>query len=411
MGLAIDWAGQVVQVTSPTVVVTAQELHDFVEDAMASPEGLTQEDILLPEGKIEDPGNPGVYSQIILVFNSPWQVQFWGGSGYTQIIGGKLVGGLADEVLKATGTAGDISVLVSPVDGITVIEGGGAPTAIEVADAVWNEVGPDHITPGTTGWHQALSAYEGAVWLDEKNGTAGTTPGQHGTKASPVDTLAAAVTLLASALLSGLRQLNIRQTTGGPLDLSVAGDWDQFLFMGVGESGDISIDPTGVDIDGSEFHNITMTGDAGGYGYHAHHCLIEDLSNIGNANFGHCRLRGLIQINGTATPHFHGCMSQELIGASPPEIRLVGGTASYVHIQDYHGELQIGGLSLAGDKLEIQATGEIEILNTNTDGRIELSGVGYLDNESAGTVVDTRGWLQTNLDQNNRNIKALLSLI
>ena len=120
MGLAIDWYNSIIQVTSPDTEVDAQTLHDFIEDAMASPEGLLYADILQPEGKIENPASPGVYSQIILILNSPWQIQFWGGSGYTRIYGGKIVGGLADEPIKATGTAGDITVLESPVDGATI---------------------------------------------------------------------------------------------------------------------------------------------------------------------------------------------------------------------------------------------------------------------------------------------------
>jgi len=121
MPLTIDWDAQLVKITSPTTEVDAQVLHDFIEDEMATPIGTLYSAIIQPEGKIEDPVNPGIYSQIILVFNSPWQVQFWGSSGYTRIYGGKLVGGLNDQVVKATGTAGDITVLESPVDGLTAV--------------------------------------------------------------------------------------------------------------------------------------------------------------------------------------------------------------------------------------------------------------------------------------------------
>ena len=134
MGLQIDWYNKLVKVTSPTTEVDGQSLHDFIEDAMASARGLSEEDIIQPEGKIEDPNNPGVYSQIILVFNSPWQIQFWGGSGYTKIYGAKIVGGLADQPMKATGTAGDITVLESPVDGLTV-----GISSEDIADAVWQD--------------------------------------------------------------------------------------------------------------------------------------------------------------------------------------------------------------------------------------------------------------------------------
>jgi len=96
---------------------------------MASPIGMANDsgdasffgDILKPEGKIVDPTNPSVASLIILILNSEWQVQFYGGSGYTKLFGGKLVGGVNDQPMKATGTAGDITVLESPVDGTTVL--------------------------------------------------------------------------------------------------------------------------------------------------------------------------------------------------------------------------------------------------------------------------------------------------
>lgn len=129
MGLSIDWFNQLIKVTSPTTAVDAQTLHDFIEDEMATPVGLVHSAIIQPEGKVEDPSNPGVFSQIIIILNSPWQIQFWAGSGYTRIFGGKIVGGLADEVIKATGAAGDVTVLESPVDGLTVASGSGLSAA------------------------------------------------------------------------------------------------------------------------------------------------------------------------------------------------------------------------------------------------------------------------------------------
>jgi hypothetical protein len=137
MGLQIDWFNQVIEITSPTVKVDMQTAADFIEDQMATPRGMTESDIILPEGKIPDPSNPGIFSQIIILLNSPWQFQFWGGSGYSTIFGGKLVGGLSDEPVKATGTAGDITVLNSPVDGVTsVVETGTSGLTTEESDAL-----------------------------------------------------------------------------------------------------------------------------------------------------------------------------------------------------------------------------------------------------------------------------------
>lgn len=144
MPIAVDYYNSIIQITSPTTDVDLQTLHDFLEDerTLAGPVGLAHEDIISPEGKIEDPVNPGIYSQIILILNSPWQIQFWGGSGYTRIYGGKLVGGLSDEPIKATGTAGDVTVLESPVDGLTVVSGSGVTQQdiVDIADAVHDEV-------------------------------------------------------------------------------------------------------------------------------------------------------------------------------------------------------------------------------------------------------------------------------
>jgi hypothetical protein len=141
MPLQIDSFNKLILVTSPTTSVDAQTMHDFVQDYLASPRGMVEDgtwdqkgEILKPEGKIEDPSNPGVFSQIILILNPQWQIQFWGGSGYTRIFGGKIVGGVADEPLLATGTAGDITVLESPVDGVTVATGLSVAQGVKITE-------------------------------------------------------------------------------------------------------------------------------------------------------------------------------------------------------------------------------------------------------------------------------------
>lgn len=137
MPIEIDYNAQLLKITSPTTEVDLQTLHDFVEDerGLAQPTGLsriappstspTGDPIFVVEGKIEDPASPGNYSQILLVLISPWQIQFWQGSGYTRVYGGKLSGGLGDEPVKATGAAGDLTVLQSQLDGTyTLVETG-----------------------------------------------------------------------------------------------------------------------------------------------------------------------------------------------------------------------------------------------------------------------------------------------
>jgi hypothetical protein len=160
MGLEIDWYLKLVKVTSPTVSVDGQTLHDFIEDQMASARGSSELDIIQPEGKIEDPTNPGIYSQIIMILNSPWQIQFWQGSGYTKIFGAKLVGGLSDQPMKATGAAGDITVLESPVDGLTVVtEGVDTQTLLDIqtqVDSLKNFDQADSDNVANTVWNKEI---------------------------------------------------------------------------------------------------------------------------------------------------------------------------------------------------------------------------------------------------------------
>lgn len=169
MPLEIDWYGSIIKATSPTVSVAGQALHDFVEDEMATPVGLLCADILKPEGKIEDESNPGIYSQIILTLNSPWQIQFWQGSGYTRIYGAKIVGGLGGKPMKATGQAGDITVLESPVDGVTVVSGSGVTEQdkTDIADKVWDDTDAISLLGNVAkvlGDTEFIEAIEGGRW-------------------------------------------------------------------------------------------------------------------------------------------------------------------------------------------------------------------------------------------------------
>jgi len=161
MPLQLDYFNKLVLVTSPDTTATVQAISDFIEDQMAAPEGMLSDgvnwdfrgDVARPEGKLEDANNPGVFTQIILQINPDWQVQFWGGSGYTTIRGGKVIGGLNGEVIKATGTAGDVTVLETQVDGTFVATSSGITEQdkLDIADRVWDESADDHTTTTSFG--------------------------------------------------------------------------------------------------------------------------------------------------------------------------------------------------------------------------------------------------------------------
>jgi len=126
MGLVFDYAAHLILVTSPQTLLLCQDLADAISDEEATPWGIAQPGDDTPGiadmvGKFDKGG--GVYSEIIVSLYSPWQVQFWGGSGVTTIRGGSLLGGLSGIPVKATGTAGDITILNAPVDGVLIQTG------------------------------------------------------------------------------------------------------------------------------------------------------------------------------------------------------------------------------------------------------------------------------------------------
>lgn len=142
MGIAFDYYTHIISVTNPQTLLLCQELGNVIFEEEGTPWGMCQPDnddpgIADMVGKFDKGG--GVYSEIIITLYSPWQVQFWGGSGVTTIRGGSLLGGLGSQPMKATGTAGDITLLQRPVDGtLAVAETGVSGLTSEESDALLN---------------------------------------------------------------------------------------------------------------------------------------------------------------------------------------------------------------------------------------------------------------------------------
>ena len=125
MAITIDFLNKQVLITSPTVIVEAQDVYDYVNDVTHSAsEGLmglhhpwealidmnAHTEIFYPRGKNGDPSDPlAPKSQIDLLLNPYWQLKFWGGSGVSKWRGGRIVGGI-----------GDITLIETPVNGTWV---------------------------------------------------------------------------------------------------------------------------------------------------------------------------------------------------------------------------------------------------------------------------------------------------
>jgi hypothetical protein len=157
MALSPNWLTKQIEVSSPQVVITAQDLINDIRDFEYSWDGMAYERIADASGK-EDLGN-GVSVGITVSLLSPWQILWYVGNYIATISGGNLVGGLGGDPVAYT--AGVQVVIIQSAASTVVATGSGVlPSDVEdIADAVWDELVADHQTVGTTG--KALSDVSG----------------------------------------------------------------------------------------------------------------------------------------------------------------------------------------------------------------------------------------------------------
>lgn len=369
MPLLIDSFNKILSLTSPTTQYDLQTLHDEVQDFLASPLGAVEDgvaaqwdakgEIFKPEGKIEDPTNPGVFSQIILLLNPEWQIQFWGGSGYTRIFGGKLVGGVGDEPFKATGTAGDITVLESPVDGVTV------------------EVGSGLSTIQATQLDDIHGQVQREIYVDTSAVAAG-----DGYQQTPYNTWTAAVD---DAETNGISNLVLLA------DATVDRQIKNFSIRGVGEP---TIDVNGQVWEKNELTDLNITGSIGGVvGSHYHHChILTGVTGL-SGDLHVCGFAGTVTLRAGASSSIIDAYSN-VAGLGRPTIDVNGGGCA-VSIRDYRGGLIVAGADNAGDEVTISmAMGRLQLAADNTAGVISVRGSCHFEDLSAGSTVDTGGLLE-----------------
>lgn len=350
MALQLDYFNKIIAITSPTTEVDAQVLHDFVEDGMASPIGMVSDganpsfwgDILKPEGKIEDENNPGIFSQIIIILNPEWQIQFWQNSGYTRIYGGKIVGGLNGQPMKATGAAGDITVLESPVDGLVV------------QNEKINDI------------HGQVTR---SVYIDTELGVNG-----NGYQQSPFNNFTDAVDY---AEANGLKNLVILA------DADIDRQLKNFVITGVGTP---KID-TGVhNLDKSEFSRCTLTGLYTGR-IVAQECNLTGTFNL-NGFFENCAYGSNFIVPDGGIALVKDC-SAFVIGQDIPvfDIGGVSGTGVLV-VAGWNGGFKLINVNQVTDDVKLVMNVSKAVLDAScTGGQINVGGVTRLVNNSAGSTI------------------------
>jgi len=379
MPLVTDWVSKLVLVTAPTISVSAQELHDFIEDEMASPLGLVSDgtapffgDIIVPEGKIEDPNKPGVFSQIILKVNFDWQIQFWQGSGYTTLDGGKYVGGVNGQVIKATGAAGDITVLESQVDGVIT------------------QVGSGLSTEQSTQLEELHGQVDRSVYLDPLVEVSG-----DGSQNSPYKTPQEAVDYVEQEGVRGVKLFN---------DLTLSQNMRNVFIEGINLP---EFDPAGFDLKGTKLLNVKLAGlpntsnpfiiqqsiienDAGLYGY------VEKCTFSGN-----CELVG--------HTHIVNCFSNKP-GAGYVNLD----TNGYIlQVTNWRRSIGISNMTSGTHTIEIYG-GQLHLDAGCTGGIIYLRGNYSLapDNLGTTTIIDqTESRISNNNHAANYNHRKSIGLV
>jgi hypothetical protein len=338
-------------------------LHDFVEDFMATPEGMVNDgtwdakgEILKPEGKIEDPSQPGVFSQIILILSPQWQIQFWMGSGYTRIFGAKIVGGIADEPMKATGAAGDITVLESPVDGLVVASGSG----LDVGQA--SQLAEVH------------GQIQRSIFIDTELVSNG-----NGYQQTPYNNWSDAVD---DAELNNIRSLVVLA------DATVDRLLKNFTVLGVGRP---AIDFNGQDVDKSEFQGCQLTGAMLG-SVHARSCSLVGVTGI-NGHFVACDMQGALEIAADGDVVFDSDPHSQVAGLGRPTFSMnASSTGAKLGVRGYSGGLTLTNCNHVNDEVTLEfAQGKCTLDATCTLGSISVRGVAQFTNNAAGSAVDSSG--------------------
>lgn len=112
MGISINPATYIIEITSPTTKVTVNEIFNAIRTWEASLEGIAFSEIIVDAEGLIDLGN-GEITPITIVLSSLWQIQYWTGVTIGYITDGNIVGGVNNTPIGQTGGS-DTIILKQP---------------------------------------------------------------------------------------------------------------------------------------------------------------------------------------------------------------------------------------------------------------------------------------------------------
>jgi hypothetical protein len=402
MPIQVNYYSKVVFITSPTTIVTVQELVDAIRTAEDTPEGISfggsvatmVNAVIDAEGKAEV--GSGVFAGIIMTLKSDWYIEFWDGVTLGIVKDGNVAGGLDDRPVRCAVGSADTALQLGAVGG-TLVETGisgltqaesDALLAIELATDdipgdVWSEDLTAYTAKGSVGEANRLRTYDGRVSIDVANGEAGTA-WPIGTHKYPVKYLADA---LAIATTLGLDIFWVH----GPITIGASDVIDGYQFEGHAGWGPAITFAAGCSANETSYMNIELDGEVSpGDVLLVQSCTIVDLVNFtGVMNVVSFGDNSSLEIDSWAT--LINCVA----GGQPtsePEINL---NDSATTINGWNGNIKLKGKTGANRTVLNMMAGNLIIDSSCEAGSIQLLGVGYLeaDNSGVGCTLDDEGFI------------------
>ncbi len=150
MGYSFDGANKIISLTSGTTSFEVKDMYSRWKDWVTTSDNAKYLKAFSVVGGDSTSGSNLIYPYFFL--ENGWRVRPQEASHQLTVDGALLVQGGGNPYLQTVGTynvqvIADVPVRAEAVD----VSGGGAPSASEVADAVWNESMTDHTSSGTFG--------------------------------------------------------------------------------------------------------------------------------------------------------------------------------------------------------------------------------------------------------------------
>lgn len=273
------------------------------------------------------------------------------------------------------------------VAGVGLTNLGGVSTAMrdDIADGVADEVftGAAHNVINSFARRlrqlQDAGSYNGGIYVDTVNGSAGTTPGENGTDRAPVDNMADANTLAASENFS-------RFFIAPGSSVTFAASQENQTFLGINWTLALG----GQAISGSHFTGANISGIGTGTSEaHFDHCEIGAVT-VDESHFDDCDITATATLSEAAVYHFNNCNH----GGGTPLIDFgaaIGNTT--VHVHGWQGACNVSNMGQAGtDVLHFTSSNGLLTLNSNNiGGTVHLNGVFALVNNGSGQTINQDG--------------------